>query len=503
MRFGSLWGAGFGSPDNHVLFFEPSIGTNGNLSIRAQAAAGFGNAFFGVYANTKRVGVLYLPEGEIVRGNFHAPVVSASLAILRHGTLSDYLMDRPARSYEAATSKRATLTWSWSPEILGTPDITWLTSWSLAGVLPSMLTLGQPITRGQLTATVTIDGAAVTVSVSNGGDPLASGTGTASSTITLTGTLSGAVTVGPSPVVASAPLLFRFPSKMEVLRGLTDPPTIVVATILFDNLDMNRWTELTDLAAGTYHYRLRTVSDTGEQGASGASVTAVIPGPPGAPTGLHYHSGNAAATVIHWTASPTVGATYRLYVQPIAADFMDMNIYTVVAAGSTSATLTAIVGYPGSVRILLRAVNGGVEEANLSFLNLEYDASGNYVPPRPNNPTFGNLVVLSGLTISLQGAYTPYGEKGTPTKLQLFSRSLTGSYDFTATPDAEGTLDAGTNVRLASISKTYLTAGWLYLTLKAATAAGVQSESYATEHLVYISDATVAAPTFTAEVSRG
>jgi hypothetical protein len=111
--------------------------------------------------------------------------------------------------------------------------------------------------------------------------------------------------------------------------------------------------------------------------------------------------------------------------------------------------------------------------------------------------------VQSSLSVSVQGVYSPHGELGTPTKLQLFSRSPSGAYNF-ASADAEGTLGTEKGgLRLATIAKTYLAAGWLYLTLKAKTAAGVQSEGYAPELLVYISDASTAAPTFTAEVSRG
>jgi hypothetical protein len=62
--------------------------------------------------------------------------------------------------------------------------------------------------------------------------------------------------------------------------------------------------------------------------------------------------------VVKWTASPTVGATYNLYLQIIGEAYMNLNTPIAIAAGETQVTLPAIVGYPGTIRLILRAVNG-------------------------------------------------------------------------------------------------------------------------------------------------
>jgi hypothetical protein len=169
-------------------------------------------------------------------------------------------------------------------------------------------------------------------------------------------------------------------------------------------------------------------------------------------------------------------------------------------------TLPAISGYAGLARVILRATDGGVEEKNLAVLELEFTAAGAYVLPRPNTPQLrvDGIAVTGGLTAGVTALYDPAGEKGVATKLQLFTRTPSGSYNYAAPADEENLAASGV-LRGASLSKTFAVAGWYYLRVLAATAAGVQSDpADAPERLLWVSAENLPAPAYPrATVSRG
>jgi len=145
-------------------------------------------------------------------------------------------------------------------------------------------------------------------------------------------------------------------------------------------------------------------------------------------------------------------------------------------------------------------------ETNLNVLRLEYDAGGNYVPPRPNAPSLAvdTVAITNGRDLSVQGKYPTDGETGVATQLQLFSRTDTGSYDF-STPEATAALAAGirSGVKTATLTLTFPGDGPRWICLKAATAGGVQGPQ-SNEVLIDPSTAAVPAPTEgEAFVSRG
>jgi hypothetical protein len=222
---------------------------------------------------------------------------------------------------------------------------------------------------------------------------------------------------------------------------------------------------------------------------------------------LAYKSGAASATVLQFTASPTSGATYRAYFQNIGDAAIDFETIAATAnAGSTQISLPAITGYPGTARIVLRAVKTGVEEQNLSTLELEYDSNGARVV-RPNSASLdrGSMVVSAGLSVSIAGRYDSNNETVAATTLKLFSRLPGGSYDY-ASPESTGALAAvGAGVKAATLTATFATVGWRYLRAVAFSAGGVASNSTdCPEICEYVGDGAVAAPeNVQARVSRG
>lgn len=508
MRYGSPYGAGYGSPDNCISYVE-AIPQNGNTSIAVAFTprTNWGNAYWGIYRNGRLFRNVWAAEGSITPPVYvpnDPGSTLTSIVLLRIGHLADPTFDISpvAREYDSLTSPRVTLRWNWTPEIIGSPDDGGVSSsWVLNGLTrAAMRTVPAHPTWTVLDWSIAVSGPNATVTVYNGNSlPLASGTGTFPGTITLTqlnsSGISGSVALSAGAVNLTATLNARWFSDMLVRRDVSNPPSPIVATVPFNFKDTDNWTEPANLTPGTYYYRTTPQTDTGENGTNSTVLTAVVPGPPNPPTNLAYQSGNAAATVLSFTASGTAGVTYRAYLEQPGAGFMNMNdIAATAGIGATTITLPAITGYAGTAYVTLRAVNAGVEDKNKTMLALEYDGSGNFVPARPNTPFIdvSSLAITSGLNLSIVGRYNSNRQKGVATQLQLFTRTPTGSYNF-ASPAATASLSA-TNPPYsnATLNYTFLSSGYYYITIMAATAGGTQSAIQATEMLVYVSTSTPA-----------
>jgi hypothetical protein len=388
--------------------------------------------------------------------------------------------------------------------------IDWLTSWDISALAAA----GYPVdgwpTRRTFDLDVEESAGVATVTLSVYGQAVASGSVTYPGTATLAEAngsgVSGTVVVGAAAAdLADGVLTVRFPAEVEILRGTSDPPTVEVASVAFSGADAAIWTEPADLAAATYYYRVRYVSDTGETGTASASLTAAIPGPPAPPTSLAYASGTAAATVLSFVKSTTPGATYRAYLQEPDQNYMAMNIIAATApADSVSITLPAISGYAGWARVVLRAVLAGVEEQVGAALEIEYDAGGARVAARPGPCTLALSGVAAGGVASFDGAYDPDGGVGVAATLKLFSRLAGGSYDYGSPVDSAALTVGASGIATATLDHTSAGADVRYYVARAATVAGLLSETDSNEVTVRRDDTAPAAPAAAAvSVSRG
>jgi hypothetical protein len=379
-----------------------------------------------------------------------------------------------------------------------------MTNWVVNGLARAQTSEGERETRGIIPAEIYVSGGTATVSIGT----LASGSGAVGSTVTLTelnsSGVTGSVDVDVSAVTGSGTLSIRWPRSMRILRDTFDPPTTVIQTVDNKGGDTGSSVDRTVLAAGTYYYAFQAISDTDDIGDKSTATPITVTGAPVPPEDLAYVSGNAAATVVSWTASTTAGATYNIYIANPDDGFLDTTTPAATApAGSTGATLPAITGFPGTAQVLVRAELAGVEELNGNILFIEYDAAGAYVSPRPNTPTVSAVSVSDGLVINVTGSYNPRNEQGAGESLQLFTRTPDGSYDFGTVEDT-GALGAEVNgFKTASLTKTFVAVGWYYVTLKAITADTTQSVGNAPEVLIYVSDVNATAPTGTFTLSRG
>ena len=502
MHYGTPYASGFGAFQNMIRWDRVEPSQNGRPHrVYLEAAPSFGGAVFGVYVNGVRAQTVPVVEGA-VSGPLYVPAAEGaqSLQIVRQGHSSDIDLGRYARQEEAETSARATLAWTWPLEFLGLTSASVSTdSWYFSGVQTSALDAAPMSGLGSLDYAVTMAGAVATVVVSDRAGPLATGTGPANSTVSFdevgASGIAGSVWIEPASVDESGSLQWRNLAAMRILRG-----GVSVGQVANAGAASGSWTEPDDLAAATYSYTLRTVSNSGVVSADSVPITVDLNAVPKPPTGIHYASGNYAALLIHWQASATAGATYNVYVQAASAPYLALNNPVNLPANTVSHTLPAQPLAAGIVRVLVRAVAGGVEERTGALLDLELSAAGTYMEPRPNTPIFAGVSIL-GAVANLSVLYRTAYEDSTPTHVQLFARAPDGVYDFT-TPTASAVLTAyNATLKGAAISWPGTSGVW-YVTILAATALGTQSETPADEIPLTLLATAAAVPAFTVEASR-
>ena len=498
MRFGAPFASGFGS---HSKMLSANtwvdMSKSSAIRIRPQPATGVDGGYWGIYVNAQLMKTIYYDEDEV--GTIMSlPTFGEtfSVAILRHGHASNIDMSRVVRlGYSYLQSKRVTIFWSWTAEVLGIPGNTDLSNWSLSGITKDNLESHDLATRRKLVVDVeTTSSGITTVSLYRNNTLVASGSGTGPATITLTAQnssgISGTVDITADPEdVEDGNLVIRYPKSIKIYRNTGS----LAGTAYFPD---TKWTELSDLSAGTYDYSYAFVSDTGEEGAETTPEEITINDPPGRPTSLAHDSGDYTDTRVSFTASATSGATYNVYLQQPDEDFINFNdpVDTVGAIVGTGYADLPELSYPGIAYVVIRAVYGGIEETNTIRLALEYDDSGNYVDPRPNNLAIESWSIDDGTDLTVEVAYDPTDELATPTKANLYAKTYSGSYSLKDTQNLTS--------NKATLTET-LTNGWWYIAVKAETAGGVESEDYSAAQLIYVADTSLSAPTVTSYVSRG
>ncbi|MFQ5410229.1 MAG: hypothetical protein ACE5FI_17600, partial [Anaerolineales bacterium] len=248
MRFGAIYGSGFGSPAN--MLGQPTdarrVRAGTAVEVRLTPAAGFGDAWYGIYVGSRLAGMIYAAEGTTTtRQAFPCASDTREALILRHGHQSQYDMSRIARRHYAATvAARATLSWTWPAQVIGViaadgSENSDLSSWNVSGMLWSALEPGASDTRRKLSVDVSTSLGVTTITLKRYGVPVASGAVSAPGIAALaeqnSSGISGAVTVGAAPAdTTGATLHIRFPQSLRVLRDQVDPPTTIQAIVDFN-----------------------------------------------------------------------------------------------------------------------------------------------------------------------------------------------------------------------------------------------------------------------------
>jgi len=499
MIWGSPWGSGWGNPDRMVDILDVAVAESKvAVSGKFSPAAGWGDSFWAWYLNCGLVDQPYAAgDAETVRRFYPLPAgcLSASMILLRTGHAT-YNPQRIARLLDGADAKKITITWPWPWEIapvLASDGTLWGhdSAWSLAGIPYKDLQATDKLTRRRMRIDCAVAAGIATVTLSILGVTVASGSvavpGTCILAVQGSSGISGSVALDAGTTSTSDGVLeLRWPASMRVLIDSVNPPMAIASTVVFNGENQATYTSAAK-NAGAWYIQTQPISDTGTPGTLSTPVqSATILAPPDAPTGLHYDSGGAAATVVHWLHAAPAGKTFDVYVQKIGDAFMDMQNPAISVVGLLVATLPAQSGYPGNIRVVVRCSDGGVQEKNGGALEIEYDASGVRVAPRPNSAGIKSITVAAG-TVTVVGVYDSRGELGIATKLQLFTRTPGVAYNYVS-PDAEAIL-MGTGLKTAMLVKAGLSDGWRYCVVKAATVAGIQSAGPSTEFSFAVSTA--------------
>lgn len=484
-----------GDPARCLSYYaQSSVRKGAYIQVNFMPNSVCGDSWFGVYCNTQLCRQIFAPSGEIQTVNVLAQSGVNTVSVIASGVKG--LMDNylAARYYDNLSAQKTTIDFTWPQEIIGVLADGGLTSsWVLTGLSWSQVSpVPNSSSRGTLTVIETVVGSVLTIQLLSGSTVICSGSGSASTTITLAeqnnSGVSGSVAVG-TPLASNTTLLYvRWPASMTILRDPTDTVTTPVGSVSFNENNAATWTEPMILSPGTYYYAAQPVSDTGVAGTATSAFTIVIPEIPEPPTNLSYTGASAGAPVVDFTPSATAGATYNAYLQTIGAAFLDeTNVSATGASGATGVSLPAIMGYPGTVNIIIRAQKTGVEEKNGNILSVEFDSSGNYVPPRPNSPSLTSAIVSSGDTLNFRAIVSTAGQLVPPATVTLFTRTPSGSYNFASRGNTTSFSSAAINGKISATGSITLGSGHFYVTAKSYSAAGTASSGQAQEILVYSS----------------
>jgi hypothetical protein len=290
---------------------------------------------------------------------------------------------------------------------------------------------------------------------------------------------------------------------MQVLRGLSNPATVSVATVTNTmSSDQGTWAEPSDLAAGTYWYAIKPISDTGEAGTADQLGSMTVEPPLAFPSGTQYKSGDASSGIVIGFALDKPAAELVAYVSPVNGVLTTASGYSGFSgfSGYSGASLwysaqgslpsEAFGGYPGLFHALPRAVSGAYESQNIAGLDLTIMPDGSYYDQLPNvaglDPS--TVIVSAGLTLHCRGAYQyQYEPFGKGYGMLLSARTQDGTHDW-LNPIGQETLSVyDTAMAVADFMHTFPASGTYYLACRAVTALGTMGP-VSDEVLVQVSD---------------
>lgn len=472
----------------------PAIGTG---TARFTPADGYGDRYFGIYTNGLKNAHIFVEEGTEAQSQFALSQSQEDMGIhiedLGDWATEDYDPDYNAVDFELESAKsirmdwRGDLTFSTKGDHPTSPQ---LTNIELTGL--KRFTNCSPINNrpqiGELNVTISNSGSVRTVNVYKGNLLAATGFRTGDGTINLTPqndldiggsiniTYTGDVAFGVITIEAHWPVQYNIHYSTSALVFPRTPEAV-----LYDDGRSNIFSFVTGRLqnAGTYNCAILQVSDTNVPKTTTTQISTVVMNDfPSIPLRLAYKQGDSTNTVIRWTA-PDASYTYNVYVSALdgAVDMSTIAVTVGAGSGERTATLPTLgAGVTGKRLVIVRSVDGGIEEKNSTILELEYD-TGVRVTPRPNSPTIGLQPVVNGDEITVQCNYNNQKAKGMAIFGQLFvwpyADGPSGA-DY-ANPDDEDEFPLAENGNASvSLSASGFSKGWYYVGVRAATLDGTQ-----------------------------
>lgn len=330
--------------------------------------------------------------------------------------------------------------------------------------------------------------------------------------LSVTATLTYTADIAPN--VAFVELRWPLSYQIHYSTGALVFPRTAEAEMLDSRDDSGTYKFLSGiLAGGVYNVVVTTTDDDGiaQNGSIPAAATKTINTPPTAPV-ITSVTGNAAAPVVNFT-NGEAGCTYKLY-SSLINGALNLGYWVAPAAvgpsalNATSINAPAVANYPGIVRYVVRATNGGVEEQTDQEFEVELDETGAIVAARPNRASIQSIS-LNSRALTVVATLISDDAAGAAVGVDLFVKAYTPTNDIDPTTDVPvandgGSLTTGTlGVQRASLTYTPGANGYYRIAVVGRTAGGSWSR-YFSEYVVYLTDtAANAVVSATVKVNRG
>jgi len=157
----------------------------------------------------------------------------------------------------------------------------------------------------------------------------------------------------------------------------------------------------------------------------------------------------------------------------------------------------------GKLRVIVRASKSGVTEKTDTEVEIEFDASGNIVNPRPNRAEIQDITVAGGLTNTFKIGVVEDNAFATATHVDLYVVAVGTPIDLT-TPSASGTLPTAVGgYHEITVQYTVGAPGHYQVAAVARTAGGVRSEFYGVQTRYIAADVPGSVANLSAKVVRG
>lgn len=240
------------------------------------------------------------------------------------------------------------------------------------------------------------------------------------------------------------------------------------------------------LTPGTYQAAVVPVRDGIAQSSGITVVTGlVVKSMPLAPT-ITSVTGTAAAATVHWTDGEA-GDTYKVYYGKIGEPINFGNYATpapiTTGVDATSQVLGALTGYPGLMRVVVRATKSGVEEQNGNEYTVEFDSTGAIVAVRPNRASI-TKASQDGLILTVTGLVLSHATREAAVEIDLFIALVGVALDFASPAQASVFLsDAVAGVQTGVIEYTAPAEGNYHYAIRARGANDSISVAYSERNI--------------------
>jgi hypothetical protein len=490
-----------GNPEDFLTVFDIQNFNDGiGARLTLQATSGYGNMYYVIIADGNRQALVYLKEQTKTYANiiYNPNVTNHVISIACIGEWdtipANCNLQIQQDNFTANKGNYAYLSFDAMTEVKSYDDSNQFSNWSLNG-LDRYLT-GYRVsgfsTQLQIDLVLSSILTVHTLELYLNGQVIATGTITGNGTITLVEAnnsgLSGTVDLVHSVDLdyGTSHIRARYAKAYKVYLD-----SVYNSTINDTGRGEVISTRIGPLASGTHSIQVRSISDTGIEGALSSALTVDIPARPEPVSNLQVISGNYLSTLITWLPSSTAGVSYNVYDSAINGP---VNLSSAVQnLVGVNAVLPATSLEAGFRRVIVSSSLAGIEDGSNRICNIEYDSNGNVIPSRPNNPSYKFNSITSGNKLIIDWYYDRIEEIGQAAKANLYIFS--GVPTIWNSPRAIENIGGSHSLLQGQLSATVDTNGMYNYSIRASTLSGILSSTEEYQGPVWLSTISPSVPT--------